>query len=41
MAKNIAIVIGISEYTNAQTLRGCKVDADSIKTLLEATSKYD
>lgn len=41
MAKNIAIVIGISEYTNAQTLSGCKVDADSIKTLLEATSKYD
>lgn len=41
MAKDIAIVIGISEYTNAQTLSGCKVDADSIKTLLEATSKYD
>ncbi len=41
MAKNIAIVIGISEYTNALSLSGCKVDADSIKSLLEATSKYD
>lgn len=41
MAKNIAIIIGISEYVNAKTLKGCKVDADSIRTLLDATGKYD
>ena len=41
MSKNIAIIIGISEYTNAHSLNGCKVDADSIRTLLDATGKYD
>ena len=41
MAKSIAIIIGISEYVNARPLKGCKVDADSIRKLLDATSKYD
>ena len=41
MSKNIAIIIGISEYSNVQTLKGCKIDADSIRKLLEATAKYE
>lgn len=41
MAKNIAIIIGISDYSSAQPLKGCKVDADRIRTLLDATGKYD
>lgn len=41
MAKNIAIVIGVSEYTNASTLCGCRVDAESINSLLAATGKYE
>lgn len=41
MAKCIAIIIGISEYVNEQSLKGCKVDADSMRKLLDATGKYD
>ena len=41
MAKNIAIILGISEYSNAKKLEGCKVDVDCIRTLLDATGKYD
>lgn len=41
MAKKIAIIIGISDYVNVPSLNGCKVDADSIRTILDATGKYD
>lgn len=41
MAKNIAIIIGISEYSNVAFLKGCKIDADSIRSLIDATGKYD
>lgn len=39
---NIAIVIGVSEYSDPQNnLPGCKTDAEVIYTILNKTNKYD
>lgn len=38
---NIAIIIGISEYTSAHNLPACKNDSDIINTIIETTNKYE
>ena len=37
---NIAVVIGISNYANINSLPACRIDAIKMKDLLEATGKY-
>lgn len=38
---NIAILIGISNYTNASQLPACRFDGENMRQLLTATKKYD
>ena len=38
---NIAILIGISEYTNLQTLSACKNDVNILNSILSKNEKYD
>src|SRR5438067_12490228 len=38
--KNIAFLIGVSEYTREQPLPACKPDVIRIHKLLESTGKY-
>lgn len=38
--KNLAIILGVWEYQNVQSLPGCKNDAKLMQQLLEATEKY-
>ncbi len=38
--KNIAIIIGVSEYNAAEDLPGCVQDVEIMKKLLCATGKY-
>lgn len=38
---NIAILIGVSEYQNANPLQACKNDVNFIANILKATGKYD
>jgi hypothetical protein len=37
---NIAVVIGIKNYTNLESLPACEKDANKMKELLDATGKY-
>ncbi|MEA4847847.1 MAG: caspase family protein [Clostridiaceae bacterium] len=39
--KNYAIVIGVSDYLNAENLPACANDVEIIEQLLRATEKYD
>ena len=39
--KNAAIVLAVSDYQNVDCLPGCISDAQLIKSLLEATEKYN
>jgi uncharacterized caspase-like protein len=39
--KNVAVVVGMSEYTSLDSLRHCKKDADLVKQLLVSTSRFD
>lgn len=38
---NLAIVIGVSKYNNADKLLACKNDAEAINTILDEAHKYD
>lgn len=38
--RNLAIIIGVSQYINAQDLPACKYDAENMYELLQATEKY-